>query len=263
MDIPKNLFKRALAERRRQVGSWLMSASTNVAEAMACVGFDYLVVDMEHAPLDVPDALEVLRAIAGTPTQALVRLAWSDMVLVKRMLDAGAQSLMFPYVQTVEEAKRAVTYTRYPTAGVRGVAAMHRAARYGTATDYLGRAAEEIAVVLQIESPSALALIPQMAAIDGVDGLFIGPADLSANMGLLGRMGEASVVAELRRGVDLCHAAGKPVGIVSGTVDGARAYAAMGFDFVAVGVDLGMLVSAASQSLAAMRGAVGSAPAAY
>ena len=263
MDIPKNLFKQALLERRRQVGSWLMSASPTVAEAMGCVGFDYLVVDMEHAPLDVPDALEVLRAIAGTPTQSVVRLAWSDMVLVKRMLDVGAQTLMFPFVQTVEEARRAVAYTRYPAGGVRGVAAMHRASRYGSAKDYLSRAADELAVVLQIESKDALELIPQMAAIEGVDGLFIGPADLSASMGLLGRMGEPRVVAELQRGVDMCHAAGKPVGIVSGTVEGAKAYAAMGFDFVAVGIDLGMLVAKAGESLAAMRGVVGEAPAAY
>src|SRR5437016_13447827 len=132
MALPVNHFKRAIAAGKTPVGAWLVSSAPSTAEALGCVGFDFLVVDMEHTPIDTPQMIGILQAIAGTPAQAIVRPPWNDMVMVKRAMDAGAQSLLFPFVQNADEARRAVASTRYPPDGVRGVAAMHRAGRYGT-----------------------------------------------------------------------------------------------------------------------------------
>jgi len=177
MDLPVNHFKRAIASGKTPVGAWLVSSAPSTAEALGCIGFDFLVVDMEHTPIDTPQMIGILQTIAGTPAQAIVRPPWNDMVMVKRALDAGAQSLLFPFVQNAEEAKRAVANTRYPPAGVRGVAAMHRGSRYGTIPDYVKRAHEEICVIVQIETLTAFAQIEAIAAVPGVDSIFIGPAD--------------------------------------------------------------------------------------
>src|SRR6478609_1424868 len=152
MDLPANRFKRALRAAAPPIGTWLMSAAPSTAEALGCAGFDFLVVDTEHTPIDTPQMIDILRAIAGTPAQAIVRPPWNDMVMVKRALDAGAQSLLLPFVQNADEARRAVAYTRYPPDGVRGVAGTHRGSRYGTVANYLKRASEEICVIVQIET---------------------------------------------------------------------------------------------------------------
>src|SRR6266481_9096696 len=150
MDLPLNNFKRAITSGKTLFGAWLMSAAPSTAEALGCVGFDFLVVDMEHTPIDTPQMIGILQAIAGTPAQAIVRPPWNDMVMVKRAMDAGAQTLLFPFVQNADEAKRAVASTRYPPDGVRGVAGTHRGSRYGTIPNYLKRAHEEICVIVQI-----------------------------------------------------------------------------------------------------------------
>ena len=253
MEIPRNVFKQRLANKEKLIGTWLMSGSPVIAEAMGCVGFDYLVLDMEHVAIDVPDALAMLQAIAATGTPTLVRLVWNDMVLVKRMLDAGAQSIMLPYVQNAEEARLAVSYARYPPGGVRGVAGLHRASRWGNVRNYLKEADSEIMVTVQLETLGAIEKIEQIAAVDGLDGLFIGPADLSASMGLLGDMNNAKVQDLLERGARFCNKIGKPIGIVAGTPEMSRRYVDYGYDHVAVGVDMGMLVSRANEYLAAMR----------
>src|SRR6266513_5923126 len=185
MEMPVNQFKRAIASGKTPIGAWLMSGAPSTAEALASVGFDFLVVDMEHTPIDTPQMIGILQTIAGTPAQAIVRPPWNDMVMVKRALDAGAQSLLFPFVQNAEEAKRAVASTRYPPAGVRGVAAMHRGSRYGTVPNYQKRAHEEICVIVQIETLTAFDQLEAIAAVPGVDSIFIGPADLSASLGFL------------------------------------------------------------------------------
>ncbi len=172
-----NSFKSRLAAPggAPMLGSWVMSAAAAAAEALACCGFDFLVVDMEHSPLDMGDTVGLLRAIAGTPCESLVRIAWNDPVIVKRVLDAGARSVMFPFVQSAEEAKAAVAYTRYPPAGVRGVAAMHRGSRYGQVKDYLRTANDYIATVIQLETPESIERLPDIARVPGVDSLFLGP----------------------------------------------------------------------------------------
>jgi 4-hydroxy-2-oxoheptanedioate aldolase len=253
MDLPKNVFKQRLANKEKLIGSWLMSGSPVIAEAMGCVGFDYLVLDMEHVAIDVPDALAMMQAIQASGTPALVRLVWNDMVLVKRILDAGAQSIMLPYVQNADEARLAVSYAHYPPAGVRGVAGLHRASRWGNVRNYLKDADQEIMVTVQLETLGAIEKIEQIAAVDGLDGLFIGPADLSASMGLLGDMNNTKVQKLLERGAKFCNKIGKPIGIVAGTPEMSKRYVDYGYDHVAVGIDVGMMISRANEYLATMR----------
>jgi 4-hydroxy-2-oxoheptanedioate aldolase len=253
MDLPANRFKRALRDASPPIGTWLMSAAPSTAEALGCAGFDFLVVDTEHVPLDTAQTIDVLRAIAGTPASAVTRVAWNDAVLVKRALDAGAQSLMFPFVQDAGEARRAVASTRYPPGGTRGVAAMHRGSRYATVPDYLARANDEIAVVVQVETPAALDALPSIAAVDGVDSIFVGPGDLSAAMGHLGDIAHADVQAALARAAALCRDAGVPCGIVGPNPAMVRRFLDYGYTWVAVGSDMSMMVGRAGEWLGDLR----------
>jgi 2-dehydro-3-deoxyglucarate aldolase/4-hydroxy-2-oxoheptanedioate aldolase len=261
MDLPVNHFKRAIMSGRTPIGVWLMSAATSTAEALGCVGFDFLVVDMEHTPIDTPQMIAILQAIAGTPAQAIVRPPWNDIVMVKRALDAGAQSLLLPFVQNVEEATRAVAFTRYPPHGVRGVAGTHRGSRYGTVSDYLKRANDEICVIVQIETPSAFDQLAQIAAVPGIDSIFVGPADLSASMGFLGDMNHAMVQEKLKAAAQTCKRIGKPCGIVGGTPDMATRFLDYGYSWVAVGSDVAYVVGRGQEYLAKMRGLSAATPA--
>ncbi len=220
---------------------------------MANTGFDFLVVDMEHAPVDAPQLIELLRAVAGTPTPAVVRLPWNDMVMVKRALDAGAQTVMMPFVQNAEEARRAVAYTRYPPEGVRGVAGSHRASRYGNVANYLQKANAEICVIVQIETLAALEQLPQIAAVPGVDSIFIGPSDLSASMGLLGDIGNTAVQEKLKFGAQRCKELGKPTGIIGVTPDFVAKFADYGYTWIAIGSDMSFMVGRAQEHLAKAR----------
>lgn len=253
--LPANSFKARLRQRPPMIGSWLMSASPLAAEAMGWAGFDWLVVDMEHVPLDMGDVLAHLQAIAATPASAVVRVPWNDAVMVKRALDAGAQTIMFPFVQTPEEAARAVAATRYPPEGVRGIAAMTRAARYATIKDYLKTANREIAVIIQLETPEAIARMDEIAAVPGVDALFIGPGDLSGAMGQIGQIGHPAVQQALAQAAGRAKALGKPVGIVGPNPDMVKAFADMGFDYLAVSSDMGLMMNLAQSWLTALRGA--------
>ena len=256
MDLPLNHFKRSITSGKTPFGAWLMSAAPSTAEALGCVGFDFLVVDMEHTPIDTPQMIGILQAIAGTPAQPIVRPPWNDMVMVKRAMDAGAQSLLFPFVQSAEEAKRAVASTRYPPDGLRGVAGTHRGSRYGTVPDYLKRANEEICVIVQIETLAALAKLEEIAAVPGVDSIFLGPGDLSASMGFIGDIGNPAVQEKLKGAAQACKRLNKPTGIIGMNPDMAGRFVEYGFTWVAVGSDLGYVVSRGQEYLARMRGLV-------
>jgi 2-dehydro-3-deoxyglucarate aldolase/4-hydroxy-2-oxoheptanedioate aldolase len=253
MDLPVNGFKRAIASGKTQIGCWLASGAPSTAEALGCAGFDFLVVDTEHTPIDPPQMIDILRTIAGTPAQAIVRPPWNDMVMVKRVLDAGALTLLLPFVQSAEEARRAVAYTRYPPGGVRGVAGTHRGSRYGTIPDYAKRAHEEICVIVQIETLAAFGELEAIAAVPGVDSLFIGPSDLSASMGLLGDMGNRAVQEKLAAGAQACKRLGKPCGIIGFNPEMAKKFLGYGFSWVAVSSDLALMVGRAQEYLGAMR----------
>ena len=252
MELPVNLFKKAMREKGA-LGVWSMSGSSVVAEALGCAGYDFVVLDMEHAPNDVPRILPLLQAVAGTPAASLVRLPWNDTVTVKQVLDIGANSIMFPYVQNAEEARRAVAATRYPPHGVRGVAGMSRATRFGGVSGYFGKAAEELCVVLQLETVEAVSNLAEIAAVPGVDSIFIGPSDLSASMGLVGQVDHPSVQEALANAARACAAAGKPAGILAANGQRASDYFGYGYSWVASGSDLGLMMGAARAEVKSIR----------
>ncbi|HEY2862315.1 MAG TPA: HpcH/HpaI aldolase/citrate lyase family protein [Casimicrobiaceae bacterium] len=255
MDLPTNHFKRAISSSRRPLGAWLGSGAPSTAEALGCAGFDFLVVDMEHTPIDTPQMIDILRAIAGTPAQAIVRPPWNDMVMVKRALDAGAQTLLLPFVQDADEARRAVAYTRYPPEGVRGVAGTHRGSRYGTVPNYLKVANAEICVIVQIETLPALGRLDEIAAVPGIDSIFVGPSDLSASMGHLGDVGHAAVQEHLASAAKACRRAGKPCGIIGPTPDMVARFIDYGYSWIAIGSDMGFMVGRAQEYLGRFRDA--------
>jgi 2-dehydro-3-deoxyglucarate aldolase/4-hydroxy-2-oxoheptanedioate aldolase len=249
MDMPVNQFKRALKDGRKIFGAWLVSGAPSTAEALGCAGFDFLVVDMEHTPVDTPEMVEILRTIAGTPAQAVVRLPWNDMVWVKRVLDGGAQTLLLPFVQNADEAKRAVAYTRYPPDGIRGVAGGHRGSRYGTVPDYLKTASQEICLTVQIETLPALMKLPEIAAVPGVDSIFIGPNDLAASMGFLADIPNPAVQDKLKAAAEQCHKLGKPCGILGLSPEMVAKFIGYGYDWIAIGSDLGFMLGRAQEWL--------------
>ena len=261
MDLPLNHFKRAIASGKRPVGTWLMSGAPATAEALGCAGFDFLVVDMEHVPIDTGAMIEILRTVAGTPAQAIVRPPWNDMVMVKRAMDAGALSLLFPFVQNADEARRAVASTRYPPDGVRGVAGTHRGSRFGAVANYLKRANEEVCVIVQIETPAALLRLEEIAAVPGVDSIFVGPGDLSASMGHIGDIGNPAVQEQLAAAAASCRKLGKPCGIVGATPEMVAKFVEYGYSWVAIGSDMSMMVGRAQEYLSKVRGVAGAPPA--
>ena len=250
MDLPVNALKRALREGRAQIGLW-SSLSTHIgAEIVAGSGFDWVVLDTEHAPNDLPEVHRLLQAMQGSGTAAVVRPAWNDAVLFKRLLDIGVQSLVVPFVQNADEAKRAVAATRYPPHGSRGVATTTRASRYGRVKDYLRRAHEEICVIVQIETRAALDQLEAIAAVDGIDGLFIGPSDLAADLGHLGDNAHPDVRAAIDDAIRRIVGTGKAAGILAPIEADARHWLELGCLFVGVGSDAGILARQ-SEALAA------------
>jgi 4-hydroxy-2-oxoheptanedioate aldolase len=249
MQLPVNNFKKALKEGKPQIGIWSSLSSHIVAEILAHAGFDWVLLDTEHSPNELPMVQAQLHAMSGGTASGVVRPAWNDMVLVKRFLDIGAQSLLLPYVQTAEEARNAVSYTRYPQAGLRGVAGSTRAAGYGRTKDYMKRAHEEICLLVQAETRKSLANLEAIAEVEGVDGIFIGPNDLSADLGHLGNWQHPDVWKAMEDAAKRIRKCGKAPGILVGEAEGQRCLDA-GFLFVAVGADTGMLVRG-SDALAA------------
>jgi 4-hydroxy-2-oxoheptanedioate aldolase len=241
MDIPANPFKRALKANRLQIGLWCSLSSHYATELVAGSGFDWILLDTEHSPNDLESVLQQLQAAAPYPTHPVVRVPWNDMVTIKRYLDIGAQSLLIPYVQNAEEAKAAVAYTRYPPAGVRGVAGATRATRFGRAKDYAKRAHEEICVLVQVETQTALDQLEKIAAVDGVDGVFIGPADLHASLGYVGETNNPKVMPVIDDAIRRIRKCGKAPGILTGVEADAKRWIECGGLFVAVGADTGVL----------------------
>lgn len=262
MDITNRLKRRIRAREDMPVGTWLMSGAPSTAEAMGHCGFDFLVVDMEHVPVDTPQLADILRAVAATPAEAIVRLPWNDRVMVKRALDAGAMTIMLPFVETGAEASAAVAATKYPPDGVRGVAAVHRGSAYGAATEYLTRANAETCVIAQIETPEALGRLEEIAAVPGLDAIFVGPGDMAAALGHIGRIGEAEVQEVLRAAADKARSLDLPVGIVGPSPQMVRAFAAMGYTYAAIGSDIALMTGRARAALGEIRGeaAPGRAP---
>lgn len=250
-----NAFRRLLKAAGSQppIGTWIMSASPLVAEALGHAGFDWGVLDMEHSPLDVGGVVHLLQAIGNTKMVPVVRVPWNDAVVVKRVLDAGATTVLFPFVQNAEEAARAVAATRYPPDGIRGMAGMTRATHYGMRHDYPRQANKEMGVILQLETATALDQLDAICAVPGVDALFIGPADLSASMGHVGQAMHPAVMDRMARAARRAAELGKPIGTLGGNAQAVVQYRALGYGFVALSADIGLLMQGSQAALNALR----------
>ena len=253
MDLPVNTFKRAITSGKPQIGLWSTLASAYALEVVAGAGYDWLLIDTEHSPADLENVLHQLQAAAAYPTHAVARVPWNDMVTIKRFLDIGCQSLLIPYVQTAEEAKAAVSHTRYPPGGVRGVSAVTRATRFGRVPGYAKRAQEEICVLVQIETRMGLDNLEAIAAVEGVDGVFIGPGDLHASLGFVGETANPQVKPQIDEAIRRIRKAGKAPGILTGVEADAKHWIELGALFVAVGVDAGLLARESEKLLARFR----------
>ncbi|BEN52549.1 4-hydroxy-2-oxoheptanedioate aldolase [Serratia marcescens] len=241
-----NHFKRALQEKRPQIGLWLGLCSSYSAELLAGAGFDWLLIDGEHAPNNVQTVLGQLQAIAPYPSRPVVRPPWNDAVIIKQLLDVGAQTLLIPMIQNAEQARDAVRATRYPPHGVRGVgSALARASRWNRVPDYLQQADEQMCVLVQIETREAVKNLDAILQVEGVDGVFIGPADLSADMGFAGNPQHPEVQRTIDDAIASIRAAGKAPGILMANKALAQRYLEAGALFVAVGVDTTLLARAA------------------
>jgi 4-hydroxy-2-oxoheptanedioate aldolase len=247
MDLPINHFKRALQAGQPQIGLWSHLCSNISTEILGQCGLDWLVLDMEHSPNELDTILAQLQALKGSPTMPVVRPPWNDMVTFKRLLDIGAQTLIVPYVQNAQEARNAVAYTRYPPQGVRGYAGAPRASGYGRIKDYAKHCSQEICLLLQIETLEGLKHLEAIAHTEGVDGVFIGPGDLSADMGHLGQPGHPEVVQVVEDAFRRIRACGKAPGILVGDEKLTRHYLAAGGLFVAVGADQNVLRDSVTQ----------------
>ena len=251
--LPPNLFKRGLSERRKQPGLWLSLESPNATEVAAGAGYDWLMLDLEHSTVELGQAVEHLRAARGGTAEMMVRVPWNEPVIVKRLLDAGFRTFMFPFVQNADEARRAVAATRYPPHGIRGFAGTSRATGFGRIPGYAEACAAEQCVVVQVETTAALAEIAAIGAVDGVDAIFIGPNDLAASMGFLARASAPEVRAAIAGALGDIRATGKAAGILQYNVEEARALFAAGFDFIAVGSDIGILARRSEALLSEIR----------
>lgn len=241
MNALENPFKARLKAGVPQIGLWLALGEAATAELCAQAGFDWLVIDAEHGPNGLRDILAQLRAI-GTTAHPVVRLRNDDRALIKQALDIGAQTLLLPMIESAAQAREAVRSVRYPPQGVRGIgASLARASGYGRQTDYLARANDSICLLLQVESRAGLAALDEILALDGVDGVFIGPADLAADMGFVGKPGAPEVQAEVTAALRRIRAAGTAAGILTGDAALARGYQQMGVEFLAIGSDVGAL----------------------
>jgi 4-hydroxy-2-oxoheptanedioate aldolase len=250
MDLPINHFKHAIKAKQRQIGLWSHLCSHISTEILGDCGFDWLLLDMEHSPNELPHIVSQLQAMKGAKTSPIVRPPWNDMVVMKRLLDVGVQTVLIPYVQTEQEARDAVSYCSYPPLGVRGYAGAPRASHYGRVKDYAVRAQEEICVLVQVETLEGIANLEAIASVPGIDGVFIGPGDLSAAMGHLGNPKHPDVVKATVDAFQTILKCGKAPGVLIGDEALAKHFADNGALFVAVGADQNLLRDSAS-SLAA------------
>lgn len=249
-----NPLKAALVRRQATLGLWLALANSYSAEVVAQAGFDWLLIDGEHAPNSLQTTLAQLQALASYPVESIVRPSWNDPVEIKRLLDIGVRSLLVPMVQDAAQAAAAVAATRYPPQGIRGVgSALARASRWNSLPDYLARANDQICLLVQVETRAALEQIEAICAVDGVDGVFIGPADLAGDMGHLGNPGHPEVQSRIHDAIERIVATGKAPGILSADADLARSYIEAGCLFTAIGTDVSLLAKSARALLSAFR----------
>ncbi len=250
MNLARNTFKAAILDGKPQIGLWNSLCSNFAADVVSSAGFDWALLDMEHSPNDERTVLGQMQAMQQGDTVPIIRPPWNDFVMIKRLLDIGACGFLFPMIQNAEEAASAVAATRYPPRGIRGVSMAQRGNKFGRVSDYFERFEDELAVLVQIETRDALSRTAEITAVDGVDGVFFGPADIAADMGLLGQAAHPDVWAAIGEAAKIVHAGGKPTGTLVQTADKAVELFNDGFSFVACGSDLGLLARGADALLA-------------
>ncbi|BBI53520.1 2,4-dihydroxyhept-2-ene-1,7-dioic acid aldolase [Vreelandella olivaria] len=242
MQVPTNTFKQALAQQASMWGCWAGFATGYATEIVASTGFDWLLIDGEHAPNTLPSILAQLQAVAPYSTAPVVRSVNQDPALIKQLLDIGAQTLMIPMVESGDQAAALVRATRYPPHGIRGVGGgVVRATRWDGVDDYLNKAHESLCLIVQVESPKGVDQVEAITATEGVDAVFIGPADLSVGMGYPGNPTHPNVQRAIEKIIRTAHDAGKPVGILAPVEGDARRYQKLGCQFIAVGIDISLL----------------------
>ena len=242
MELPNNSFKKALKAGIHQIGIWNSIAGNSVPELLATCGFDWILIDTEHAPTEAVEIQSSLQSMAAYENvSAIVRPAANDPILIKRILDMGALTLLLPYIQSPQEAKDAVSYVTYGPNGLRGMAGMTRATRYGMVENYFERASEEICLLVQVETMEAIEQLDAIALTPGIDGVFIGPADLSASMGYPGEINHPEVVKVIMGAISKLNSLNVPSGILTLDFDSAKRYINAGTSFTAVGVDMVLL----------------------
>ncbi|MEP2031195.1 MAG: aldolase/citrate lyase family protein [Paracoccaceae bacterium] len=256
MNLSPNPFTRAIKSGQKQIGLWVSLCSPFAAEVVAPAGFDWVLLDMEHSPGELTSIMGQLQVFAAYPTTAIVRPDWNDPVKVKRLLDIGAPGLLFPMVQNAEEAKLAVAATRYPPRGMRGVSASTRGNKFGRVGDYFGEIENETTVIVQVETLAALDQAAAIGSVDGVSGVFFGPADIAADMGLLGQPMAPAVWEQIWACARGLIAKNIPVGTLVADPLFASELLADGFTFVACGSDIGILAKGADSLMAQVKGAI-------
>ena len=239
-----NKFRQDLIAGKKLIGCWCSLGSPITTEVLGLAGFDWILMDGEHSPNDVLSFIPQLMALKDSPSAPVVRPQWNDTVQIKRLLDAGFHNFLIPFVQSADDARAAVAATRYPPQGVRGLSISQRNNRYGTVQDYFKVVNDNIAVMVQVENMAGVEAIDAICAVEGVDGIFIGPGDLSATMGHIGNPAHPEVQAVIRRIHASARAHGKPAGILAPAEADALRYLEMGISFVAVGSDLGVFRNA-------------------
>ena len=254
MQLAPNPFTQALKAGEKQIGLWVTLSNNFVAEVIAPAGYDWVLLDMEHSPNDYFSILSQLQVFEGSGTTAIVRVEWNDPVAVKRVLDLGAPGVLFPMIQSVEEARAAVAATRYPPRGIRGAAGSTRATKFGRVKDYVARVEDETSVLIQLETVAAVEQAEAIADVDGVTGIFFGPGDISADMGLMGKPMDPKVWALIKPAAQKLIAKGTPVGTLVLDADFAAELMNGGFSFVACGTDTSILSRGVDDLLAAVQG---------
>jgi len=251
--LQTNEFKKAILSGKPQIGLWISLCSNFAADVVASAGYDWVLLDMEHSPNEVSVVLSQLQAFAAGSTTAITRPMWNDSVLVKRLLDIGSPGLLFPMVQSPDEARAAVAATRYPPRGIRGVGMTQRGNKFGRVTDYFDRVEAETCVLVQVETRHALDQVEAIAAVEGVDGVFFGPSDIAADFGKLGQPNDPQVWDVIMAAAKKVIALGKPVGTLVNSAEKGTELLNAGFSFVACGSDLGLLARGADALLADVR----------
>jgi len=250
----KNLLKEKIKTGKKTAGAWVQLASPFTAEIFSSAGFDWLMLDMEHAPGDILTLVSQVHAMKGTDTVPLVRTPWNDFVAIKKILDAGAQGVLIPYVNNKEESELAVKTCKYPTEGIRGVAGSPRAAGYGmNIGNYLQRANDEIFIMIAVETLEAVKNLDEILEVEGLDGIFIGPMDLASSMGYFGNPSEPKVQAAIKEIEEKVFASDKVLATTTGTWEGAQALYERGYDMLMLMADGINLAKMAKQKVAQFR----------